>query len=165
MESMHPFDRAADECRPVRYYEWQDEFGLFSAPLAGFIYEPDAEDPRVFRIARRMTDAEVAAQQEEARIERREREKSARAARQGGPAVRTALYRLCGHDERLLYVGISEAPLRRWPEHAGDKAWWPEVANFSLEWFESRPAAHAAEVAAIRTEAPKYNVAHKPAGH
>jgi predicted GIY-YIG superfamily endonuclease len=89
--------------------------------------------------------------------------KSPEVSKQEGPAVRTALYRLRADDGGLLYVGISEAPLRRWPEHASDKEWWPEVTSFSLEWFETRDAALAAEASAIRAEAPKCNVTHNSA--
>jgi hypothetical protein len=77
-----------------------------------------------------------------------------------GPAVPTALYRLSDAAGELLYMGISDDPLRRWGEHAGDRQWWPSVANLSLEWFGSRPAALKAEALAIRAEEPKYNVLH-----
>ncbi|MER5843221.1 GIY-YIG nuclease family protein [Streptomyces prasinus] len=72
----------------------------------------------------------------------------------------TALYRLRDKTGRLLYVGISDSPLRRWPEHAADKPWWSDVSDLSLEWLESRPAALAAEAHAIQTEKPLYNVLH-----
>ncbi|GFE20075.1 GIY-YIG nuclease family protein [Streptomyces nigrescens] len=74
--------------------------------------------------------------------------------------ARTAVYRLRDQTGRLLYVGISDDPLRRWPEHAKDKPWWPEVANFSTEWLASRPEALAAEASAIKLEKPLYNVVH-----
>lgn len=73
---------------------------------------------------------------------------------------RTALYRLRDSAGRLLYVGIGRDPLRRWPEHAGDKPWWPEVADLSMEWFESRTEALGAEATAIRVERPRHNVIH-----
>lgn len=76
------------------------------------------------------------------------------------PDVRTALYRLRGESRGLLYVGISSNPLRRWPEHAAEKQWWSEVTDLSMQWFESRAAALKAEVEAIRTERPLYNVQH-----
>jgi predicted GIY-YIG superfamily endonuclease len=72
----------------------------------------------------------------------------------------TALYRLRDKGGTLLYVGISSDPLRRWPEHASDKPWWSDVSDLSLEWFEDRPAALAAEARAIRTEKPLHNVVH-----
>jgi predicted GIY-YIG superfamily endonuclease len=78
----------------------------------------------------------------------------------GASPTQTALYRLRGSVDDLLYVGISNDPLRRWSEHAGDKAWWPQVAHFSLEWFPSRDQALLAEARAIRAERPLYNIAH-----
>lgn len=77
--------------------------------------------------------------------------------------TRTALYRLRDGSGRLLYVGISSSPLRRWPEHAADKSWWPEVSQFSVEWCGSREQALAAEAVAIQTEQPAYNVHHNGA--
>ncbi|WP_381801088.1 GIY-YIG nuclease family protein [Streptomyces niveus] len=75
-------------------------------------------------------------------------------------ASRTALYRLRTSAGLLLYVGISDDPLRRWPEHAKDKPWFSIVANFATEWFESREAALDAERSAIRSERPLHNVLH-----
>ncbi len=76
------------------------------------------------------------------------------------PDVRTALYRLRDDLGRLLYVGISSNPLRRWPEHAAAKSWWPDVTDLSMQWFKTRTAALEAEAAAIRRERPLHNVAH-----
>lgn len=72
----------------------------------------------------------------------------------------TALYRLFGEDGTLLYVGVAVNPRTRWSVHSREKSWWPEVASRSVEWHEDRPAAEAAEAAAIVTEAPRYNVEH-----
>lgn len=75
-------------------------------------------------------------------------------------APQTALYRLSDASGRLLYVGVSEVPLRRWKEHSKDKPWWPRVATLTLEWFDSRTEALGAEVDAIRSERPLHNLAH-----
>ncbi|MFJ3812253.1 GIY-YIG nuclease family protein [Streptomyces sp. NPDC090073] len=75
-------------------------------------------------------------------------------------ATRTALYRLRDASNRLLYVGVSEAPLRRWAEHSKDKPWWPLVTALTLQWFGTRTKALIAEAHAIRTERPLHNVAH-----
>ncbi|WP_159030386.1 GIY-YIG nuclease family protein [Streptomyces sp. CB01201] len=72
--------------------------------------------------------------------------------------VPTALYRLRGQDNSLLYVGISDAPKRRLKDHAGDKPWWPLVASHSIEWFPTRAHALAAEAKAIRAEQPVHNI-------
>jgi predicted GIY-YIG superfamily endonuclease len=75
----------------------------------------------------------------------------------------TALYRLRDKSDTLLYVGISDSPTRRWVEHAADKPWWSDVSDLSMEWFEDRPTALAAEARAIRTEKPLHNVVHNQA--
>lgn len=72
---------------------------------------------------------------------------------------RTALYRLFDEKGRLLYVGIAFDPPSRWAGHAAVKSWWGNVAEKQVEWHATRTAAAAAEVEAIRTEAPLYNVA------
>ncbi|MET4670788.1 GntR family transcriptional regulator [Streptomyces sp. PvR018] len=76
------------------------------------------------------------------------------------PPERTALYRLYGTDERLLYIGISNNPEARWERHKMFRAWWPDVARSRVEWLPSRDAAFAAEEIAIRAEAPRFNGAH-----
>lgn len=73
---------------------------------------------------------------------------------------RTALYRLYDATDALLYVGIASDPKTRWWTHANEKTWWPQVARREVEWFMTRPAAEAAEVAAIVTELPRHNVEH-----
>ena len=70
---------------------------------------------------------------------------------------RTALYRLYGVDDHLLYVGISGAPKARLGAHSRDKPWWPEVARHTLEWFETRKSAERVEKAEIEEERPRYN--------
>jgi predicted GIY-YIG superfamily endonuclease len=77
---------------------------------------------------------------------------------------RTALYRLYDADDRLLYVGISSNPHRRWKQHALEhaKTWWPDVRGERVQWFESRREAEVAELAAIRTEGAIHNRAHVP---
>lgn len=72
----------------------------------------------------------------------------------------TALYRLYDADEALLYVGIAVDPPVRLRIHSGEKTWWPQVARHTVEWHPDRPSAEVAEVAAIVTEKPRYNVEH-----
>ncbi|MEU2834582.1 helix-turn-helix domain-containing protein [Streptomyces lavendulae] len=71
---------------------------------------------------------------------------------------RTALYRLYGDSDRLLYVGIAFVPRQRWKTHARQKPWWDKVMLREIEWFPSRGEAEAAETRAIETEHPQYNV-------
>jgi len=72
----------------------------------------------------------------------------------------TAVYRLFDNEGVLLYVGIAVDPNIRWRVHAREKTWWPSVSRRDVEWFPSRPAAEAAEVTAIASESPLYNVEH-----
>lgn len=70
---------------------------------------------------------------------------------------RAALYRLYDASNRLLYIGIAENPGRRWDQHATTKPWWPQVAEKTVEWRDTREEAAAAEAEAIRTELPLFN--------
>lgn len=71
---------------------------------------------------------------------------------------RTALYRLFGVGDELLYIGVAKDPLARWSTHARLTTWWPDVLVTRIEWFASRPDAEASETAAIEAERPKYNL-------
>lgn len=75
----------------------------------------------------------------------------------------TALYRLHGADGTLLYIGVSDNPERRFKQHRDSKPWWPQVARKTIEWHPSRRIALAEEAAAIKAEAPAYNIEHNPA--
>jgi predicted GIY-YIG superfamily endonuclease len=71
------------------------------------------------------------------------------------------LYRLFDAAGRLLYIGITMDPPRRWKEHRSDKPWWPEVDKKRLEQLEGADAhtAAMAERAAVLAELPRYNKA------
>lgn len=73
-----------------------------------------------------------------------------------------ALYRLFDEEARLLYVGKSVHPRQRWREHAADKPWWGEVRSKTTEWLDSEEEAARAEIAAIQTEGPRYNILGTP---
>lgn len=73
--------------------------------------------------------------------------------------VRTALYRHFGADGVLLYVGISLNAIARQAAHAMQAHWHQDIARISIEWFESREAALAEELRAIRSEKPRHNIA------
>lgn len=77
---------------------------------------------------------------------------------------RTALYRLFDANDRLLYVGISENPERRWQTHAytARATWWPQVARKTVKWYDTRPDAADAELKAIGSERPLHNLAGVP---
>lgn len=70
---------------------------------------------------------------------------------------RSAVYRVFGDDQRLLYIGSTERPRQRWHEHRSRTAWWPLAWVYSLTWLPTREAAYEAEAAAIRTERPIFN--------
>lgn len=72
---------------------------------------------------------------------------------------RTALYRFYDADERLLYVGITNDPWRRWRQHVQEKAWYPQVKHQAVTWYDSRITAEMAERVAIRHERPCFNIA------
>lgn len=73
----------------------------------------------------------------------------------------TMLYRHFDKRRRLLYVGISADALKRAAEH-GHKPWGHLIARITVEHFETRALAEAAEKAAILAEAPIHNIVHVP---
>jgi predicted GIY-YIG superfamily endonuclease len=76
----------------------------------------------------------------------------------------TALYRFFDSDGDLLYVGITSNITKRFRYHQIEQAttWWPQAAAHTVYWHDTRIAAEEAEVRAIKTEGPKYNVMHTP---
>ena len=68
------------------------------------------------------------------------------------------LYRFFGHDDQLLYVGLTINPGRRFQKHMAEKPWWTEVAKVTMEQHPDLAALRAAEAAAIKTEHPLHNV-------
>jgi predicted GIY-YIG superfamily endonuclease len=73
---------------------------------------------------------------------------------------RTALYRLYDDEGRLLYVGITRDPEKRFAQHAATKYWWKWVKRRRVEWFDRRSSARAAEEMAIKVGNPDYNIEH-----
>jgi hypothetical protein len=78
--------------------------------------------------------------------------------------ARTALCRFFDADDSLLYIGIAADPDHRQTQHARDAAdtWYPLMATRTVEWFDTREEAGAAERAALATERPRFNMAHSP---
>jgi len=70
---------------------------------------------------------------------------------------RTALYRLYGAHDRLLYVGITNNPTVRWASHSATQPWWHLVVRKDVEWFDSRSEALIAEKKAVTAEGPVYD--------
>ena len=74
----------------------------------------------------------------------------------------TALYHIFGDADLLLYIGISKDFGKRWKDEARDFPWWGEKRSMTVRWYASRPAAEAAEMAAIAAENPKHNKRRPP---
>ena len=71
--------------------------------------------------------------------------------------TRCALYRFFDGQDVLLYIGISLNPHHRWRHHRLKQPWWHEVSKITIQTFDTREAAAAAEFAAIRNERPRHN--------
>jgi hypothetical protein len=74
--------------------------------------------------------------------------------------MRTALYRHWNAEGELLYVGISLSAVERLSAHAREAGWAGLIAHVTVEWFDTRLEAMAAEKRAILDERPKHNTAH-----
>jgi hypothetical protein len=70
---------------------------------------------------------------------------------------RTALYRIFGDEDLLLYIGITKNFGMRWQKHSSTQPWWPQLRRQTIDWYDSRPEARAAELAAIHAEQPVHN--------
>ena len=71
---------------------------------------------------------------------------------------RAAVYRWFAFTGRLLYVGCSVDPDKRWQDLQRTEGWTHLAAWRTLEWHESLPEARAAEREAIKTEDPLFNL-------
>jgi predicted GIY-YIG superfamily endonuclease len=69
------------------------------------------------------------------------------------------LYRYFDADDNLLYVGITNSPLSRMSQHLRDKGWFAKAARTTYEHFTTRDELEKAELKAIQSEKPKYNIA------
>ena len=75
--------------------------------------------------------------------------------------MKTQLYRHFDVERKLLYVGISLNTFARLSQHKDHAQWFEKVAVVSIEHFETREEAMAAERSAIKMESPKFNIAMK----
>lgn len=76
------------------------------------------------------------------------------------PADATVLYRFYDASGALLYVGITNSMAQRFKAHETFAAWMCLAVSVKLEHFDRRVDAAAAEIAAIKSEKPAWNVAH-----
>ena len=70
------------------------------------------------------------------------------------------VYRALADDGSPLYIGFTEDLPGRLTRHVAKSPWIGEVTRWSFTAYGSVSQAAAAEVAAIRSERPKYNVVH-----
>ena len=71
----------------------------------------------------------------------------------------TQLYRHFDKNNNLLYVGISLSTFNRLSQHKDHSGWFYGITNVTIEHFPTREEALAAERKAIKSEAPKFNIA------
>lgn len=67
------------------------------------------------------------------------------------------VYRFVGRAGDLLYVGVTVSPRGRWQAHKNTAQWWHLVSEVLVEWHPHERAALDSEVAAIRSEHPRFN--------
>lgn len=69
------------------------------------------------------------------------------------------LYRWWDAEGRLLYVGKSISVFSRIQQHRRNSKFFPEASTMTIERFGTEKELAVAEIAAIRTEGPLYNIA------
>ncbi len=77
--------------------------------------------------------------------------------------TRWALYRFYDARMRLVYVGKTNEPWRRWREHVLEKPWYPRVKHWMVTFYDTEAEARRAELKAIKGERPRSNIADVPA--
>jgi len=68
------------------------------------------------------------------------------------------LYRHFDNDKNLLYVGISLSVATRLMQHRQNSGWFDRISLVTVEKFPSREEALKAEVEAIKSENPRFNI-------
>lgn len=68
------------------------------------------------------------------------------------------VYRAFDRSGQLLYVGRTQNPYARMQAHANSSAWWPHAVEIAQQRFPTLAEAAQAEVQAILTEGPRYNL-------
>lgn len=71
----------------------------------------------------------------------------------------TDLYRVFDKDGRLLYLGMSFSALSRFGQHLEKSPWAPQATRIHIEKLPDERAARTAEMRAISTEKPQFNIA------
>ena len=79
-----------------------------------------------------------------------------------GPNVPHQVYKLFNHNDEILYIGISNNPLRRVNNHSETKQWAKDVRRIEIsEWFPNRKEAARRAQKLIGTLSPIHNIRHK----
>jgi Glu-tRNA(Gln) amidotransferase subunit E-like FAD-binding protein len=73
----------------------------------------------------------------------------------------TSLYRHFNSNGVLLYVGVADEHHIRFRSHLKLSEWKDKIASVTIEKFDTREEATAAEIKAIQTEEPLYNSCHQ----
>jgi hypothetical protein len=71
--------------------------------------------------------------------------------------AKCAVYELYDGQDRLLYVGMSVNPVKRWEEHELNSEWSFGVAFSKVDWFASTEEARREEAYRIRHLHPIFN--------
>lgn len=72
----------------------------------------------------------------------------------------TQLYRHFDQENRLIYVGISLSTAARLAQHRCNSEWFDKIVKITIERYPDKFTAIAAEIKAIETEKPMFNVSH-----
>jgi hypothetical protein len=70
----------------------------------------------------------------------------------------TQLYRHFDKNGQLLYVGVSLSTVVRLSQHREYSKWYDQIANVTIQNYNTREEALEAETQAIKNENPKYNI-------
>lgn len=76
--------------------------------------------------------------------------------------MKAVLYRHFSAAGELLYIGCSLRFLGRTAQHSTNSEWFVDIANITLQHFDTPRAALLAEEQAIRAERPQFNFVHNP---
>ena len=71
---------------------------------------------------------------------------------------RGTVYRFFNQAGDLLYIGSTGASYERFRGHERTQPWWTEVASVTIEHHATREDASIAEMKAILTEHPRYDI-------
>ena len=75
------------------------------------------------------------------------------------------VYRAFNAEGVLLYIGSTIGPAWRMKAHESHTRWWHVAARFDFEQFDTEAEAREAEIEAIRTEFPRWNIRHRADDH